>query len=76
MRSRGVTLDESTYSASSALIDRLLGYEISRYVFGESAEYARRLKDDAWVAATLKFLHGASTERGLLEKADSAAKAK
>ncbi len=76
MRSRGVTLDMTTYTASGVLIDRLLGYEVTRYVFGEGAEYARRLKDDPSVIATVKFLHGATTERELLSKADSASKTK
>ncbi|HEY4131851.1 MAG TPA: S41 family peptidase, partial [Gemmatimonadaceae bacterium] len=74
MRSRGVMLDSATYVASSGLVDRLLSYEVTRYVFGESAEYARRLKDDPSVTATVKFLRGATTEHELLAKADSAAK--
>jgi carboxyl-terminal processing protease len=74
MKAHGVTVDSATYAASAALVDRLLGYEITRYVFGEPAEYARRLKDDPSVVAAVKFARGASTQRELLERAEKAAR--
>jgi carboxyl-terminal processing protease len=74
MRSHGVTIDNTVYDAASSLIDRLLGYEIARYVFGEQAESARRLRDDAAVAAAVKFVSGATTEKELLRRAAAAPK--
>lgn len=72
MRTRGITVDSAVYEASTSLIDRLLGYEIARYVFGEQAESARRLRDDAVVAAAAQFVSGATTQQELLRRAVSA----
>lgn len=74
MRARGLTIDDAVYNASSSLIDRLLGYEIARYVFGEQAESARRLRDDATVSAAVKFVSGATTQQELLRRAAAAPK--
>lgn len=68
MQARGVTMDSTTYAASSALIDRLLGYEITRYVFGEPAGYARQLRDDQAVAAAVRFAAGATTQQELFKR--------
>jgi len=75
MRARGVTMDSAVYEKSAPLVDRLLGYEIARYVFGEQAESARRLRDDAVVAAAVQFVSGATTEQELLRRAATAPKA-
>jgi carboxyl-terminal processing protease len=75
MRARGIAIDDAAYDASSSLINRLLGYEIARYVFGEQAESARRLRDDATVAAAVKFVSGATTQQELLRRAAEAPKA-
>jgi len=72
MRTRGVTLDSAVYAASTPLVDRLLGYEIARYVFGEQAESARRLRDDSVVAAAVQFVSGATTQQELLRRAAAA----
>jgi carboxyl-terminal processing protease len=72
MRTRGITLDASVSEASTPLLDRLLGYEIARYVFGEQAESARRLRDDAAVAAAVQFVSGAATQQELLRRAAAA----
>jgi hypothetical protein len=72
MRSRGITIDSAIYERSTPLIDRLLGYEIARYVFGDQAESARRLGDDAAVAAAVRFVGGATTQQELLRRAAAA----
>jgi carboxyl-terminal processing protease len=69
MRTRGITVDSAAYGASAPLVDRLLGYEIARYVFGERAEAARRLHDDAAIAAAVQFVAGATTQQELLRRA-------
>jgi hypothetical protein len=51
------------------LIDRALGYEIARYVFGPDAEFQRRLHDDATLGRALTIVHGATTQRELLQRA-------
>jgi hypothetical protein len=72
MRARGISVDDAVYQTSTPLIDRLLGYEITRYVFGEPAEAARRLRDDGAVAAAAQFIGGATTEQELLRRAAAA----
>jgi carboxyl-terminal processing protease len=69
MRSRGVTVDSATFERASALVDRQLGYEIARYVFGTEAEFARRLEVDDAVSRASKLLRGVTTQRQLLERA-------
>jgi carboxyl-terminal processing protease len=72
MRTRGITIDNAVFDRSTLLIDRLLGYEIARYVFGDQAESARRLHDDAAVAAAAQFVSGATTQQELLRRAAAA----
>jgi carboxyl-terminal processing protease len=69
MRARGITVDERLYHNAASLIDRALGYEIARYSFGETGEYARRLRDDPMVAHAVNFARGATTQRELLDRA-------
>jgi carboxyl-terminal processing protease len=69
MEARGITVDTATYDAALGLVDRLLGYEIARYSFGERGEYARRLGDDPAVAATERIVAGARTQAELLARA-------
>ncbi len=66
---RGVSIDSAVYRKASPVVDRLLGYEIARYVFGESAEWSRRLHDDYAVAATMKLMAGATTPEELFQRA-------
>ena len=69
MRSRGVQVDSATVERAAPFVDRLLGYEIARYVFGESAEFARRLHDDVQIARAVQFARGAATPAELLRRA-------
>jgi carboxyl-terminal processing protease len=69
MRSRGVTVDSATYERASALVDRQLGYEIARYVFGTEAEFARRLRGDDAVARASKLMRGVTSQKDLLDRA-------
>ena len=44
MQARGIKVDTATFNgAGDRLIDRLLGYEIARYSFGERGEWAAAL---------------------------------
>jgi carboxyl-terminal processing protease len=72
MLSRGVTMDSATYNASSNLVDRLLAYEIARYVFGDVGEYARRVRDDPVVARAVELIAGATTPQELLQRVSPA----
>ena len=72
MQSRGVTMDAATYNAASSLVDRVLSYEIARYVFGDVGEYARRVHDDPIVTRAVELINGAATPEDLLQRVSSA----
>jgi carboxyl-terminal processing protease len=72
MRSRGVTVDSMTYTGASSLVDRVLGYEVARYVFGSEAEFARRMRDDLVITRTLQLISGAPSPRSLIDRAATA----
>ena len=69
MQARGVTLDRATFDAAAPLIDRVLGFEIARYSFGENAQFERRLRGDATIAAALQFMSTVSTPREAIDRA-------
>jgi hypothetical protein len=69
MRSRGITMDDASFEAGHSVVDRLLGYDVARYVFGVNAEWARRLRDDPDIAATLSYVAGAASPKDLLDRA-------
>jgi carboxyl-terminal processing protease len=71
MKARGVAMDSSTYAAAAPLVDRLLGYEIARYVFGSDAEFQRRMRDDATLSRALAIVRGATSQRELLQRASN-----
>jgi len=76
MKARGVVMDSMTYVAAAPLVDRVLGYEITRYVFGPDAEFQRRLRDDATLTRALTVVRGAKTQRELLQRAANQTPAK
>ena len=69
MRARGVTISEATYDAHVAVVDRLLTYEIARYVFGADAEFLRTARDDRAIAEALALLADAPDRPTLLRRA-------
>jgi len=72
MQARGVMVDSTMYASASSLVDRLLSYEIERYVFGTEAEATRKLRDDAVVSRAMQLVGGAKTPRELIERAATA----
>lgn len=76
MKARGVVMDSTIYAASTTLIDRALGYEIARYVFGPDAEFQRRVRDDATLTRALTIVRGATTQQELLQRAANQPKPK
>lgn len=69
LAARGVHVDSTTAAAAAPLIDRLLGYEIARYSFGDAAYFRRRLRDDPAIASAERLMTGATTEQELLTRA-------
>jgi len=65
---RGITLDRATYDAAASLVDRALGAQIARYVFGARAESARTLRNDPTLTKALSLLQGVDSPAGLLAR--------
>jgi hypothetical protein len=68
-RSQGVEVDEAAQASSARALDELLGFEISRFVFGGETAFQRQVKDDRVIAAALELANGASSEQELLSRA-------
>ncbi|MBC7791797.1 MAG: S41 family peptidase [Anaerolineae bacterium] len=66
---RGVTLPRTAFDEGSPIVSRLLGFEIARYVFGQEAEFLRRVRYDRAISAALELTSGATTQQDLLEAA-------
>ncbi len=69
LRSKGVTVSQSSFDGASRWVDAQMGYTIARYVFGRSAEFRRRAADDPQVQTALSLLAKASTPQALLSLA-------
>ena len=74
LRTRGVQLDSAVFERATPSVDRVLGYEVARYVFGQGAEFARRLHDDAQIARAVQLVRGATSPRDLLSRAADTAR--
>jgi carboxyl-terminal processing protease len=65
---RGIVLDRAVYDAATPLVDRALGAQIARYVFGSRAAFERSLRDDPTLTKALSLLQGVSTPAALLAR--------
>jgi carboxyl-terminal processing protease len=66
---RGVTVPRATWDSAGTVVDRLLSYEIARYVFGTGAEFLRVARNDEVIATALDLLTGTPTQADLLRRA-------
>ncbi len=71
LRQRGAAVDDSVLEASAGVVNRLIGYEASRYVFGRDAEFARRTADDPVMQRALLLLRDAPGRDALLVRASA-----
>ena len=74
LKTRKIDVPRPTYDAASSLVDRLLGSQIERYVFGEQAQFTRDTRDDPTITAALRIATGATSEKQLLDRAAQEAK--
>lgn len=74
LQRRKIDVPRATFDAATGLVDRLLGSQVARFVFGEPAEFARDTRDDPMINAALKLAGGARSERELLDRAAAAKK--
>jgi carboxyl-terminal processing protease len=71
MQGRGIAVDRVVYDSASGLVTRLLTSHIMRFVFGPQAEFARTIREDADIAKAEQLLHGVSTPKELLQRANN-----
>jgi carboxyl-terminal processing protease len=69
LRQRGISIPRTLYDADSAVVDRLVADQITRYVFGPEAEYERLLHRDPDVTTALGLLARSRTQADLLRAA-------
>jgi carboxyl-terminal processing protease len=65
----GVTVPRAVYDSAAPFVSRALAGQITRFVFGPRAQFARALHDDPTLARAEALLRGASTQKQLLERA-------
>jgi carboxyl-terminal processing protease len=70
-RTRGAALADSIFEQNSSVVNRLIGYEVTRYVFGRDAEFMRRSGDDPVMQRALSLLRAAPTRDELLVRASA-----
>lgn len=69
LRARGIVVDRIVYDSAQTLVNRALGGQITRFVFGTQAEFARTLREDADLAKARELLRGAATPSDLVKGA-------
>jgi carboxyl-terminal processing protease len=68
LATRGIAVPRAVYDSAGPLVTRALTTQISRYVFGPRAEFARALREDSTLARASELLKGAATPQDLLTR--------
>ena len=71
IRAKKIVLPRPTFDADWTLIDKLLGDQIARYVFGPDAEFERVMGRDRDITTALGLLDRARTPQELLQAGSS-----
>jgi carboxyl-terminal processing protease len=66
LRRKNIVIPRVVFDADSRLIDRLVGGQIARYVFGPSAEFERSVSRDPDITTAVTLLSRAHTPQELL----------
>jgi carboxyl-terminal processing protease len=66
LQARKIVVERAVYDSAHTLVDRALGGQITRFVFGTKAEYARTLREDADLAKARELLRGVTTPSELV----------
>ena len=74
MQARGIVVSRAAYDSSSAVVTRALASQLSRYAFGQRAEFERTLREDAAVARATGLLRGVHSQKELLARATGASR--
>ena len=71
---RGVRISPELFAAAARYVDRQLGQEIARELFGEAAATRRRLLSDRQTQAALELINRAASQPELVSLAAEAAR--
>ena len=71
VRARKAAVPDSAFESNADVVNRLIGYEVTRYVFGRDAEFSRRTADDPVMQRALSLLQGAPDRANLLVRASA-----
>ena len=74
MVARGISLDRAVYDNSPA-VRRLIGYDITRFVFGVEAAFQRAAREDRTILTAIELVSGAQSTADLLKRGAARAKA-
>ena len=66
IRAKGADLSDSVVAGARGLIAQEVGYEATRYVFGRSTEFRRRIADDEQIKRALSLADRARSPQDLL----------
>lgn len=69
LAARQIFLDSATVKATGPLLDRLVGQQIERYLFGTKAEFSRALQNDTMVQRAVDILGKSTTQREAINRA-------
>jgi carboxyl-terminal processing protease len=65
---RKIVVPRAVYDSAAPLVSRALGAQVTRFVFGPRAEFARGLRQDSTLAKALELLQGVDTPKALVER--------
>jgi carboxyl-terminal processing protease len=68
LQARGVTVPRAVYDSAAPLVSRALGSQVTRFVFGQRAEFARGLRQDAALTKALELLQGVAMPKDLIDR--------
>jgi carboxyl-terminal processing protease len=68
LQARGIVVPRAVYDSAAPLVSRALGTQVTRFVFGQRAEFERGLRQDVTLGKALELLQGAATPTALVER--------
>jgi carboxyl-terminal processing protease len=71
LEGRRLRISDQAFAAAGSYIDRQLGYDIAREVFGDGAATRRRLLDDRQMRAALELIDHSASEGELIRLAEA-----
>jgi len=71
LEGRRLHISDQAFAAAGSYIDRQLGYDIAREVFGDGAATRRRLLDDRQMRAALELIDHSASEGELIRLAEA-----